>query len=444
VKLPIGKLAAVKIPPNIEAPLPKGVADFLPEKADKIGYIEEQVRRVFELWGFRRIITPLLEFQDVMALGMGDDLKERMFRFDDRQTGRLLAIPPDITPQVARIVATRMQGYPLPHRLYYNGRVLRHAEIQSGRSREIFQAGVELIGLDSPEADAEMVAMAVEAMQRLGLADFKVDLGQVEFFRGIMAASGLAAPLLRPIRDAIAKKDASAVKAILDNGTVSERAKEQISALPRLFGGREVLAAAERVADDDRSKRALDNISQVLDILDIYGVSDYLTIDLGEIRGLDYHTGLTFEGFVSGLGEPVCSGGRYDDLTARYGFASPATGFAFNILPLVAALECRPEVEASTTRDFLLFNLRDDRREVLEIAQRLRTMGYTTARDIIKRDFENSLAYAKRVNIQRMMVIGGDFCAEDEVYVVRVADGVGMTIKKHALSGDTLTLDFKE
>ena len=156
-------------PVQIEAPLPKGVADFLPEKADKIGYIEGKIRRVFELWGFRRIITPLLEFHDVMALGMGDDLRERTFRFDDRQTGRLLTIPPDITPQVARIVATRMQGYPLPHRLYYSGRVLRHTEIQSGRSREIFQAGVELMGLDSPEADAEMVAMAVEALQGLGL-----------------------------------------------------------------------------------------------------------------------------------------------------------------------------------------------------------------------------------------------------------------------------------
>src|SRR5512142_407155 len=126
-----------------------------------------------------------------------------------------------------------------------------------------------------------------------------------------------------------------------------------MAALPLLFGGREVVTEAERVVGNDRSKRALDNISQVLDILDIYGVSDYLTIDLGEIRGLDYHTGITFEGFVSGVGEAVCSGGRYDDLTARYGFAAPATGFAFNVLTLLSALDKRPEVEASKTRDFL-------------------------------------------------------------------------------------------
>lgn len=426
-------------PDPIEAPLPKGVSDFLPEKADKIGYIERKIKRVFELWGFRRIIPPSLEFHDVMALGLGEELREKCFRFDDRHTGRLLAIPPDITPQVARIVATRMRGYPLPHRLCYTGRVLRHAELQSGRSREIFQAGVELIGLDSPEADAEMVAMAVEVLQGLGLDDFKVDIGQIDFFRSIMAASGLSAPVMGLLQQAIARKESSAVRLILAETEAADTVKEAITALPRLFGGREVLAEAEKAALDDRGKWALDNIGQVLDILDIYGVSDYLTVDLGEIRGLDYHTGVTFEGFVAGLGEPVCSGGRYDGLTAKYGFPAPATGFAFNTLALLSALERRPDVEASKTRDFLLFNLRDDRREVLEIAQCLRRRGFSTARDIIRRDFDDSLDYARRMNILRMMVIGGDYCADDEVYIVRVADGKGMKIKKKELSREDFT-----
>jgi ATP phosphoribosyltransferase regulatory subunit len=272
---------------TIEAPLPKGVTDFLPEKAAKIGFIEEKIRRVFELWGFRRLITPLLEFEDVLAASMGDELRGRTFRFDDRQTGKLLVIPPDITPQVARIVATRMHGYPLPHRLYYNGRVLRHAEIQSGRSREIFQSGVELIGLDSPEADAEMIAMAVEVLKSLGFKDFKVDIGQVEFFRGIMASSGIEPVAQARLQEAIRKKDASAVAVILEKVTASDAVKQQISALPRLFGGCEVLTEAGRVVANDRSKMALENLSRVLDILDVYGVSDYLTIDLGEIRGLD-------------------------------------------------------------------------------------------------------------------------------------------------------------
>ena len=429
-------------PACIEAPLPKGVSDFLPETADKINFIAGRIHRVFDLWGFRRVITPLLEFEEVLALGMGEELRGKTFRFDDRQTGKLLAIPPDITPQVARIVATRMHALPLPHRIYYNGRVLRQAQMQSGRSREIFQSGVELIGLDSPEADAEMVAMAIEVLKDLGFTGFKIDLGQVGFYRGIMDASGLSHPVQLLLQDAISKKDVCAVRNILDAEQVPDRVKEEIALLPRLYGGREVLEQAYQIAGNERSKSALDNLSQVLEILDIYGVSEYLTVDLGEIRGLDYHTGITFEGFVPGVGEAVCSGGRYDDLTAKYGYPAPATGFAFNIMALLASLSKRPEVEASRSRDFLIFNQKDERREALEMAQKLRGLGFSCARDIIKRDFDSSLSYAKKMDIRMLLVIGAENCAKDEVYIVRVADRRGITVGRDELFNNDLDLKF--
>jgi ATP phosphoribosyltransferase regulatory subunit len=410
--------------------LPRGVSDFLPDTAAKIGYIEGKIRRVFELWGFRRVITPKLEYEDVLAIGMGEELKGKTYRFDDRQSGRLLAFPPDITPQVARIVATRLNSWPLPHRISYSGRVLRQTEIQAGRSREIFQSGVELIGLDSPEADAEMVAMAVEALQNLGFDDFKIDMGQVEFCRGVMDASGLTGRALLDLQQAVARKDSSAVAGILDGNSVPETSRREITALPRLFGGREVLDEARRVTCNSRSLAALDNLQQVLDILDIHGVSDHLTVDLGETRGLDYHSGITFEGFVAGLGEPVCGGGRYDSLTGRYGFTAPATGFTFNVLSLLQALQRRPELEASTTHDFLLFNSRDDRREVLEIARLLRERGYTTTRDIIRRDYASSLEYARRMNIRCMLVVA------DEYSAVRTRDG-----RRIPVTGEQLQMD---
>lgn len=423
--------------------LPRGVSDFLPDTAAKIGYIEAKIRRVFELWGFRRVITPKLEYEDVMAIGMGDELKGKTYRFDDRQTGRLLAFPPDITPQIARIVATRLKDWPLPHRISYSGRVLRQTEMQAGRSREIFQSGVELIGLDSPEADAEMIAMAVEAMQGLGFDDFKIDLGQVEFCRGVMAASGLSGLPLRGLQEAVARKDSSAVAKVLAESSVSDDARREISALPRLYGGREVLLEAEQVVTNSRSRLALENLRQVLDILDIHGVSDFLTIDLGETRGLDYHTGITFEGFVTGLGEPVCGGGRYDTLTARYGFSAPATGFTFNVLSLLQALERQPEVEACATRDFLLFNCCNDRREVLEVARTLRLKGFTTARDIIRREYDSSVEYARRMNIRCMLVIGGE--ASDDGYIaVRIVDGQRVHIGKEMLQQEGLMKFIEE
>jgi len=413
--------------PAQDISLPRGVSDLLPDTAAKIGYIESRLLRVFELWGFRRIITPNLEYEDVLTIGMGDELKGKAYRFDDRQTGRLLAFPPDITPQIARIVATRLATWPLPHRISYSGRVLRQTEMQTGRSREMFQSGVELIGLSSPEADAEMVVMAIESMQRLGLDDFKIDLGQVEFCHGVMQASGLSGGALRELREAVSRKDTSAVASVLKFNSVSSESSREITALPRLFGGCNVLEDARKFTSNPRSLAALENMRQVLEILEIHGVSDFLSIDLGETRGLDYHTGITFEGFVSGIGEPVCSGGRYDDLTARYGFEAPATGFTFNVLNLLAALDRRPELEASTTRDFLLFNAREDRRGVLEVAKLLRLQGYSTARDIICREYEQSLEYARRMNIRCMLVIGND----DENYrAIRISDGVVVPVDK--------------
>ncbi len=418
---------------TIDAPLPKGVADFLPEQAGAIGFIEKKISRIFELWGFQRIIPPLLEFQDVMDIGLGAALRDKTFRFDDRQTGRLLAIPADITPQVARIVATRMRGMPLPHRLHYSGRILRHAESQTGRSREIFQSGVELVGLDAPEADAEMIVMAIEALQGLGFDNFKIDLGQVSFYRGIMEASGLSPAATLRLREAIGKKDLSAVREILAGESPADDTITEISSLPRLFGGLEVLDEAARVVRNDCSRRALDNLVQVVDILRIHGVEEYLTVDLGEIRGLDYHTGVTFEGFVGGVGQAVCGGGRYDGLMARYGFEAPATGFAFNVLALLRALEKRQDVAETATRDILLFNLNSDRREALSIAQSLREMGFSTARDIIRRDLPSSLEYARRVKIRWILIVGGGRCADGELCLVSVADGREKILKKAAL-----------
>lgn len=387
--------------------LPRGVADYLPGRAATLSMLEQRVLQVADAWGFQRIITPPLEFEDVLAGGLGEGLRARSFRFDDWQSGRMLAIPPDITPQIARIVATRLKGWPLPHRISYAGRVLRHSELQSGRGREIMQAGVELIGLKSPEADAEMVAMAVEVMQSVSLPDFKVDLGQAAFCRGVFEASALSGEALRLLREAVARKDTGQVAAVLQAHPVSEQSRKEIMALPRLFGGKEILREAGQVTVNELSRQALENLSQVIEILDMHGISDQITIDLGETRGLDYHTGLTFEGFIPGIGDALFSGGRYDDLTARFGYPAPATGFTFNLFSLLQALEATRALP-DPLRDILLFNAREDRQDALELARLLRKKGYSVARDIIRRDLGASINYASQSSIRWIVVVRDD------------------------------------
>lgn len=413
-----------------EAMLPRGVKDFLPNKAAKLEYLKQSLKDVFHRWAFRPIMPPTLEYLDVLERGLGAGLRDKTFRFDDRQNGKLVAFCPDITPQVARIVATRMKGAPLPQRLCYNGKVLRHTEQQAGKDREIIQSGVELIGLQGPEADAEMIAMAIECLQSLGATEFTVDIGQVEFFHGVMDGLNLPAPQALAVQQAIARKDASGLSELLSELSLDDRKYAEVMALPRLFGGREVLDRAADIVVNDRSRRALENLRQILAVLEAYGVEEHVTFDLGELRGLGYHTGVTFQGFLSGMGTAVCSGGRYDTLTARYGMDAPATGFAFNLLNLLMALDRTLESAAVQPFDVMILQSGPDKRAAQSLARALRDQGYACARDIIERSLQDSLDYGRKMHFRHVMVVADQ---ADDVRLIRLADGSEQTISLQAV-----------
>ncbi len=388
--------------------LPKGVKDFLPVKAARIEYLRRTLHDLFDRWGYRPVIPPSFEFLDVMERGLGAGLRNKTFRFDDRQSGQLAVFTPDCTPQVARIVATRMRERPLPLRLRYDGRVLRNEEQQQGKDREVFQSGVELYGPECAEADAEMIVMAVESLQALGVEEFTIDIGQVEFSRGIMEQVDLSAQQLRQIEETVERKDVSGLRQLLATTDIDAALCAQIMLLPRLFGGREVLDRAEAAVDNQRSKQAIANLRAVLATLEVYKVEEFVTFDLGALCGLEYHTGITFEGYLPGVGKAVCSGGRYDNLTAVFGEAIPATGFTFNLLNLLFALDQKLDAVALKSTDILICQSADDKTLAQQIAQALRRQGCSVARDMLKRDLEQSIDYASKMNYKFVMIIGPD------------------------------------
>jgi len=414
----------------METRLPTGVKDFLPVKAAKLDYLQNTLRSIYRSWGFRPVAPAILEDLSVLELGLGADLREKTFRFDDRQTGRLVAFPPDITPQVARIAATRMRDMPLPFRLCYNGHVLRHTEQQLGKDRQIYQSGVELIGLNGPEADAEMIAMAVMCLQAVGATGFTIDIGQVEFLRGILDDLPLNSAQSRDVKAAIAAKDISGLQQKLRDLSLTDQQHAELLALPRLYGGRETLDQARRVITNPASQKALDNLERILEVLTVYGVEEHITLDLGEMRGFDYHSGLIFQGFLSGFGMAVCAGGRYDGLTERYGFSAPATGFAFNLYNLLFALDRILDERAEEGTDILLFSSGEDKAPAQRLAAVLREQGYSVARDIIGRDQAASLEYARRMHYRYLLVVDP---AEDEMILIRTADGDNTCVTSAAI-----------
>ena len=183
--------------------LPQGVRDFPPERAEEIKKVEELLLEEFYRWGYRSVITPLFEFLETISAGLGDDLRDKVLKFVDPSTGDVVALRPDITPQVGRIVATQLRDYNEPLRLCYNGRVVRFEEKGSGKEREVFQVGCELIGSSHPEADAEIIALSVKSLGKVGIKKTVLDIGHNGLLRTLLAKTGNAR---KDIEEALKKK----------------------------------------------------------------------------------------------------------------------------------------------------------------------------------------------------------------------------------------------
>lgn len=401
--------------------IPKGVRVYPPEEAERRRVLEERLFSVFRRWGFREVITPTFEYLEVFTSGAGDE-GDRIFKFVDRQTGRLLALRYDITPQVARMVATTLRYRPLPLRLAYAANVFRYEEPQAGRQREFVQVGVELIGLDRPEADAEMIAMAVEGLQACGLKSFQINVGQAEFVRGFLDELQASPEERKKLTSAIRRKDALELELLLSWMEADKEVKEALLQLPSLYGGKEVLDRVAKLALNRRSQEALDNLSQVVEILEAYGLAEKVILDLGEAYALDYYTGVTFGAFSKGLGYQLSGGGRYDHLISRFGYSCPATGFAFELEKLLLALEAEEALPPVAGPDFLIIDFNPDKGQALKLARFLREQGYAVARDIIQRDLRGSLEYARAEGIGRAIVLGGHL-PPDRLLVVEIGSG---------------------
>jgi len=409
--------------PQPNTTIPQGVRVFPPEETARLRRVEHQILSVFERWGFREVITPTFEYLEVFASDAGGDFGGKIVKFVDRQTGRLLALRADLTPQIARMVASTLRHRPLPLRLAYSGPVFRSAEARAARQREFSQIGVELVGLDLPEADAEMIAMAAEACRDLGLQHYQIDIGQVEYLKGLLAALDLPDAPRTALVDAISRKDAMELERILQGVRGSDRAKAAILALPTLYGDTEVFAQAERHACTDRALRALENLRQVYAFLAMYGLAEHVLIDFTEVRAFEYYTGLLFGVFVRGLGFPLGGGGRYDNLIGQFGYPCPATGFALDLEQVVRAVEAAGVSLPPAGPDFLLIEFRPDKERALAVAQALRDRGYRVARDIIKRELAGSLEYAKAHGIPRALILGAPGLEGDELALRDLAAG---------------------
>ncbi len=386
---------------------PEGVQDILIEECRVKRSLEARIRELFLSHGFYEVETPTYEFYDVFSPDDDRDEEVPMFKFFDRE-GRVLVLRPDLTVPVARITATRLQGRTLPLRICYIGNVFRYNEYGGGKQNEFTQAGAEILGADTPEADAEVIALAIKSLLAMGLENFQVDIGQVEFFKGIMEEAELEEDSVREIRVLVEKKDFVGMREYVEKLRMDGRYKELILSLPGLFGSLDVIEKAKKLTSNRRSLKALDSLTKVLEILKDYEFSRYVSLDLGMFKGLYYDTGIVFRGFAYGVGFPILSGGRYDRLTGRFGRECPATGFSIGINMVMAALE-RQKAEIETPAiDTVVCYREKSRKMAISLAESLRRQGLKVELDVTGKPVEWVKSYAASNGIKGIVAVLDD------------------------------------
>ncbi|MBE5996682.1 MAG: ATP phosphoribosyltransferase regulatory subunit [Lachnospiraceae bacterium] len=314
-----------------------GVRDIYGKELSSKRKIMEGIRTVLSDYSYEEIETPTFEYFDVFGKEVGTTPSRELYKFFDRE-GDTLVLRPDFTPSVARAVAMYFTEAPRPVRLWYEGNTFVNSLEYQGRLKESTQMGVERIGENTPKADAEVIALTVDALLAAGLQEFQVSIGEVEFFKSLAEEASLSEESVEEIRTLISRKNFFGVEEVLGKHPMQAELKSAFVSLPQLFGGAEVLKEAEKFAFTAKTREAIERLRVIEALLRKDGKERYVSFDFGMLSKYRYYTGIIFQAFTYGSGEPVAKGGRYDTLLSHFGTDDPAVGAGFQITPIMNAL----------------------------------------------------------------------------------------------------------
>jgi len=327
-------------PPPLDAPatIPRGVADHFWSEAANRRSLEERMLRLFRSWGYGDVLLPAFEYLSTLERGASEEFLRDLYRLTDRD-GSALALRADMTIAVARLVATRLHDAPMPQRYCYSDSIFRHGEPRAGRQREFLQSGVELIGAAEPAADAEVLALAAQTMRIAGLPATRIAVGHLGYFNALMQGLNLAPDASRHLIRAIDANSDAELGDFLRKSALTDAQRHTVTTLAHLSGENptEILERAREISLNAAMIAALDNLEAVLAALNVHTLDNAIFVDLTEIHNLGYYTGITFEVLAPGLGFPVASGGRYDNLVGSFGAPQPAVGAAFMVESILLA-----------------------------------------------------------------------------------------------------------
>ena len=357
---------------------PEGVRDIYNGECSQKHHLQTEIRKVFDSYGYEEIETPSFEYFEVFSREVGTIPSKDLYKFFDRE-GNTLVLRPDFTPSVSRACATYFNPEHQVITLSYTGNTFINNSSYQGRLKETTQMGVERIGDDSAEADAELLAMTVECLLKAGLKEFQVSVGQVDYFKSLLQDANLDIEEEENLRSLISQKNYFGVEDLVRSQNIPESLEKAFLELPHLFGSSEILQKARSLTDNICAIKAVERLEEIYEILKIYGYEKYVSFDFGMLSKFQYYTGIIFQAYTYGTGEPVVKGGRYNNLLKHFGKPAASIGFGITVDNLLMALSRQKISLPEKKAPVILTYTEANRREAILEAQKLSREGTAVA-----------------------------------------------------------------
>ena len=356
---------------------PEGVRDCYGRENTARGRTIEKIAEQIHLYGYKDLQTPSFEYFDVFSNEIGTTSSRELYKFFDKE-GNTLVLRPDFTPSVARCAAKYFMDEKRPLRFCYQGSAFSNTSDLQGKRKETFQMGAELMNDASAQADGEMIAMLIESLLSAGLEEFQISVGNVEYFKGICEYLGMDGEVETALRDEISGKNYFAAEDLLKSEGYKKEERDLFLRFRDFMETAEDLEKAWESAPNERAGRAVKRLIDVFDVVDAYGLSRYISFDLSLLSKYRYYTGIIFKGYTYGTGEPVASGGRYDQLLSCFGKTAPAIGCMISIDTLMEAMYRQHIVDDEEPEIQKIYYNDSNFREALKTARMSRMAGFRT------------------------------------------------------------------
>lgn len=389
---------------------PEGVRDIYNSECKRKSAVEKRIHHILELYGYQDIETPTFEFFDIFNSDTGTVSSVEMFKFFDRNNNTLV-LRPDMTPSIARSVAKYYSACEFPLRLSYRGNTFLNNRSYQGKLTEKTEMGAELINDDSPEADAEGIIMMIDCFLAAGLTDFRIDIGQAEFYKGIMDALEASEEVKEQIHEYIENKNALGMEILLSDLSMKDCYRNILLEYNDLYGDVTMLEKAKKLTINPRCQAAIARLEEVYEVLKLYGYEKYVSFDLGMVNHFDYYTGIIFRGYTYGTGDAIGKGGRYDNLLAQFDKEASACGFTILIDDVLSALS-RQNISISLKEYAysLLLYKSEDRQNAIPLVVKLRDAGVRT--ELVSmtegKTLEEYLAFGKNQGAEGILYLDGE------------------------------------